>query len=185
MLFEIINSLIEYPLSLAIILSAISHFPEIEAQMSETESNAKFYNPSVGFVEDRNIRSVSFQFSIDYRTLGEYECVYTKYVRVRGRPFRFCLSKFVVLSNLYLGVYLVTNTGDDTGNESSDLVCGYRFKNAAYFEQTYSLRWDGVTRTSGESYRQMVYWDDLTESSKGYLSNNILKIEISISLPKT
>lgn len=171
-------------LVLAIILSAILNLEGLVAKNGQTVRE-DVYDPTAGFIDDMNIRSISFRTMIHYKDLPSTEAgvkYQTKMVRIRGRPFRVifdCWNHFS--GKWWCGPYLEQLTMEDnTSRRPWKVKFRVEFlttnpKKKKVHDLDYTIYWNSIQfkpiRGSCNSHFDIIKGSDLTDPKNGYVEH--------------
>lgn len=170
-------------LVLAIILSAILNLEGFVAQNGQTVRE-DVYDPTAGFIDDMNIRSISFRTMIDYKDLPttKAEPKYrTKMVRIRGRPFRVIFDCWLHgVSKWWCGPFLEQLTMEDNTSRRPwkvELRVEFLTKKSEMkkvFVLDYTIYWNSMQYYLGdtcEDHYDVIEGSVLTDPKNGYVDH--------------
>lgn len=176
----------------AFTLCDVLSLPDIEAQLQGEFSGGRYlrtfhhsniYNPTNGFVEDRNIIAVSFHMSFIIRDDNVLTKQFSNYVRVRGRLFRVEVFNTAKGGGKYFyGARLLYDRSDDTGNKIWRIRFHKKFiseieKESKSHTTELEISWYDTKIISGSDYDSVINVKDLTDARKGFKKGNAVTFE--------
>lgn len=143
-----------------------------------------------GFVQDRNIRSITFQTLIKPLELhvNKTICQYTPIVVVRGRSFTVCIMRGISRGDDYVGATL---TGSVTQDVVSKLPWKVQFnikfisKHPSVSQEgtyEYEFYWHQISWVKCRGHEEIIPFRELTDPEFGYMEREYARIECTVTV---